>query len=249
MSDEIDAPDAMGAAAKEFILYSALSGSAAVRVLVEDETVWLPQKAIAELFSVGVPAISKHLKNIFESGELSPEATISKMENVGLEGQREVSRRVDFYSLDAIIAVGYRVNSYEATQFRIWATRTLREYPVKGFVLDDERLKRGSATFGKDYFDELVDATRGLVVLELGVERAARCHLRALPRRDPGSDRLSCLSKLSTTPGRIAHVPIRFRGEPPGRVAGTLSRNKRDKRQRCGKHSFVEHTPPVHASP
>jgi len=107
-----------------------------------------------------VPAINKHLKNIFESGELSREATVSKMEIVRAEGDREVAREVEFYNLDAIIAVGYRVNSYQATQFRIWATQTLREFITKGFVMDDERLKQGKRVFGKDYFDELLERIR-----------------------------------------------------------------------------------------
>jgi hypothetical protein len=107
-----------------------------------------------------VPAIAKHLKNIFDSGELTRAATVSKMEIVQAEGGREVGREVEFYNLDAIIAVGYRVNSYQATQFRIWATKTLREFIIKGFVLDDERLKQGKALFGKDYFDELLERIR-----------------------------------------------------------------------------------------
>ena len=129
-------------------------------VFFKDETAWLTQKALAELFAVKVPAVNKHLKNIFESGELSREATISKMEIVRGEGGRSVARGVEFYNLDAIIAVGYRVNSYQATQFRIWATRTLREFIIKGFVLDDDRLKQGKQVFGKDYFDELLERIR-----------------------------------------------------------------------------------------
>jgi hypothetical protein len=144
----------------EFILYAAPDGAVKVGVLFRDETAWLTQKALSELFGVGVPAVTKHLKNIFESGELDPQATISKMEIVQTEGSREVTRAVEFYNLDAIIAVGYRVNSYQATQFRIWATKTLREFMVKGFVLDDERLKQGTALFGKDYFDELLERIR-----------------------------------------------------------------------------------------
>lgn len=115
---------------------------------------------LAELFGVQVPGINKHLKNIFESGELNREATVSKMEIVRSEGDRDVAREVEFYNLDAIIAVGYRVNSYQATQFRIWATKTLREFIIKGFVLDDERLKQGKQVFGKDYFDELLERIR-----------------------------------------------------------------------------------------
>ena len=144
----------------EFLLYTAPDGAVKVDVFLKDETVWLTQKALAELFGVKVPAINKHLKNIFESGELSREATVSKMEIVRPEGGREVSREVEFYNLDAIIAVGYRVNSFQATQFRIWATKTLREFIIKGFVLDDERLKQGKQVFGKDYFDELLERIR-----------------------------------------------------------------------------------------
>ncbi|MCA9609716.1 MAG: virulence RhuM family protein [Myxococcales bacterium] len=156
MTDE-DAPDTLGAGASDFILYAAPSGGVRVRVLVQDETVWLPQRQIAELFAVGVPAISKHLKNIFDSAELQEKSVVSVLETTAADGK---VYRTRFYNLDAIIAVGYRVNSYEATQFRIWATRTLREYLVKGFVLDDERLKHGAAAFGKDYFDELLERIR-----------------------------------------------------------------------------------------
>lgn len=144
----------------EILLYQNSDGDVRVECLFRDETIWLTQKAIAALFNVQVPAISKHLKNIFESGELSEKATVSKMETVRSEGVREVRRDVDFYNLDAIIAVGYRVNSYQATQFRIWATKTLKEFIIKGFVLDDERLKQGGQLFGKDYFDELLERIR-----------------------------------------------------------------------------------------
>ncbi len=144
----------------QFLLYTAPDGAVKVEVFYQDETVWLTQKALAELFGVQVPAVNKHLKNIFESGELIREATVSKMEIVRAEGSREVAREVEFYNLDAIIAVGYRVNSYQATQFRIWATKTLREFIIKGFVLDDERLKQGKQVFGKDYFDELLERIR-----------------------------------------------------------------------------------------
>lgn len=144
----------------QFLLYTAPNGEVKVEVFFKAETVWLTQKALAELFGVKVPAINKHLTNIFDSGELNREATVSKMETVRTEGGREVSREVEFYNLDAIIAVGYRVNSYQATQFRIWATKTLREFITKGFVLDDERLKQGKQVFGKDYFDELLERIR-----------------------------------------------------------------------------------------
>ena len=144
----------------EFLLYTAPGGDVKIGVLFRDETAWLTQRALAELFGVKVPAITKHLKNIFGSGELDRTATVSKMEIVQTERGREVMREVALYNLDAIIAVGYRVNSYQATQFRIWATSTLREFLIKGFVLDDERLKQGKTVFGKDYFDDLLERIR-----------------------------------------------------------------------------------------
>ena len=125
-------------------------------------TLWLTQAAMAELFGVGSQAITKHLKNIYAEGELSLEATCSKMEQVQNEGNRQVSREISFYNLDAIIAVGYRVNSARATHFRIWATGVLREYIIKGFALDDNRLKKGGNPFGKDYFDELLERVRSI---------------------------------------------------------------------------------------
>jgi hypothetical protein len=115
---------------------------------------------MAELFGVGVPAITKHLANIYESGELKQDSTVSILEIVQTEGNREVKRKMEFYNLDAIISVGYRVNSRQATQFRIWATKTLKEFLIKGFALDDRRLKAGGQLFGKDYFDELLERIR-----------------------------------------------------------------------------------------
>jgi hypothetical protein len=143
----------------DIILYTTPQGNIKVEVVYESETFWLTQKAIAELFGVEVPAINKHLSNIYETGELDKPATISILETVQQEGSRMVKRNVEFYNLDVIIAVGYRVNSSQATQFRIWATKTLREFIIKGFVLDDERLKQGKR-FGKDYFDELLERIR-----------------------------------------------------------------------------------------
>jgi hypothetical protein len=124
----------------DFILYTAPDGAVKVDVFFKNETVWLTQKALAELFAVKVPAINKHLKNIFDSGELVEDSVISILETTAADSKNYQTR---YYNLDAIIAVGYRVNSYQATQFRIWATKTLREFIIKGFVLDDERLKRG----------------------------------------------------------------------------------------------------------
>ncbi len=144
----------------KFLLYTAPDGAVKIDVFFQDESVWLTQKALAELFGVKTPAINKHLKNIFESGELVESATVSILEMVRQEGARTVKRPVEFYNLDAIIAVGYRVNSFQATQFRIWATRHLREFLVKGFVLDDERLKQGNRVFGKDYVEELLERIR-----------------------------------------------------------------------------------------
>jgi hypothetical protein len=143
----------------DIILYSSPEGNIRVEVVYSGETFWLTQKRMAELFGVEVPAVSKHLKNIFETGELSYGATVSILEKVQQEGSRNVSRKKELYNLDAIIAVGYRVNSRQATQFRIWATTTLREFIIKGFLLDDERLKQGKR-FGKDYFDELLERIR-----------------------------------------------------------------------------------------
>ena len=147
----------------QFLIYNTPREDVKIGVVVKDETLWLTQKAMAKLFSVGVPAISKHIKNIFEEGELPENTTVSKMETVVNRGFRgEVSEVLDFYNLDMIIAVGYRVNSKRATNFRIWATKTLKEFITKGFVLDDERLKQGQTAFGKDYFRELLERVRSI---------------------------------------------------------------------------------------
>ncbi len=143
----------------ELILYRTADDAVRVEVLYETETFWLDQRRMAELFGVDVRTVSYHLKEVYAAGELSPEATLRKIWRVQREGNREVRREIEFYNLDAIISVGYRVNSAQATQFRIWATQTLREFIVKGFVLDDERLKLNKR-FGKDYFDELLERIR-----------------------------------------------------------------------------------------
>jgi hypothetical protein len=145
----------------EFLLYTTPNGKIKVEVLLQNETLWLTQKRLAELFGVGVPAISKHLENIYHDGELVQNSTISILETVQKEGDREVRRKVEYYNLDVAISVGYRVNSSQATQFRIWATQRLKEYIIKGFVLDDERLKNGHY-FGKDYFRELLERIRSI---------------------------------------------------------------------------------------
>lgn len=143
----------------ELIFYQTAEGAVRVEVLYEFETFWLNQKRIAELFGVELSTASYHLKEIYSSGEISQEATLRKIRRVQTEGNREVTREIEFYNLDAIISVGYRVNSSQATQFRIWATQTLREFIIKGFVLDDERLKLNKR-FGKDYFEELLERIR-----------------------------------------------------------------------------------------
>jgi hypothetical protein len=145
----------------EFLLYTAPNGGIKVEVLLSHETIWLTQKRMAELFGVGVAAISKHLDNIYESGELQREATLSVLETVQQEGSRQVARKLEYFNLDAVISVGYRVNSAQATQFRIWATQLIKEYIIKGFAMDDERLKNGRF-FGQDYFRELLERVRSI---------------------------------------------------------------------------------------
>lgn len=149
----------------QFLLYNTPDDNGSVQMVVKDETLWCTQKAMAQLFGVGVPAVSKHLKNIFEEGELEKNVVVSKMEITTQHGaipDKSQTHDVDFYHLDAIIAVGYRVNSAKATKFRQWATKILSEYIKKGFAIDDERLKQGNAVFGKDYFRELLERVRSI---------------------------------------------------------------------------------------
>ena len=146
----------------QFILYNLPDNSGTVQVIVQGETIFLTQKAMAELFGVEVNTINYHLKEIFSTGELIEEATIRKIRTVQTEGNRQVERERAFYSLDAIISVGYRVNSQKATRFRQWATRILNEFIRKGFVLDDDRLKQGNTVFGRDYFRELLERVRSI---------------------------------------------------------------------------------------
>ncbi len=145
----------------EFLLYTTPSGQVKVEIFFHNENVWLTQKRMSELFGVDVATINYHIKQIFESWELHPDATIRKFLIVQKEGTRDVSRDIDFYNLDMIISVGYRVNSTQATQFRIRATERLKEYMIKGFTMDDERLKNGRY-FGKDYFEELLERVRSI---------------------------------------------------------------------------------------
>ena len=149
----------------EFLIFTTQSGADGIEVRYEDETIWLTQKLMAALFDVTVPTVNEHLKNIFAQEEITPDATIRKFRTVRMEGQREVTRSIDCYNLDAIISVGYRVNSKRATQFRQWATRVLREFAVKGYVLDRKRMENGSF-LGEDYFERLLEEIREIRLSE-----------------------------------------------------------------------------------
>lgn len=149
----------------EFLIFQIDGEEDGVQVMYRDETIWCAQKAMAQLFDVGIPAINKHLGNIFAEGELAQDATISKMEIVQKEGPREVSRQVDFYNLDAIISVGYRVNSTRATQFRQWCTFILRQFAIRGYVIDKKRMENGSF-IGEDYFEHLLAEIREIRLSE-----------------------------------------------------------------------------------
>ncbi|UFH30546.1 virulence RhuM family protein [Chryseobacterium sp. C-71] len=147
---------------QKFLIYQTPNNEVRVDVFLQNETLWLTQKAMAVLFDVTKSTISEHLSNIYASNELLKEATVREFRTVQTEGERNVTRNIEYYNLDAIISVGYRVNSAKATQFRIWATQTLKEFIIKGFVMDDERLKQGQTVFGKDYFKELLQRIRSI---------------------------------------------------------------------------------------
>lgn len=147
---------------KKFLIYESDENKVIADVLVMEESIWMTQKQMANLFDADLSVVSKHLSNIFDEGELSEKATVAKIARVQKEGNREVSRQLNFYNLDAIIALGYRINSKKATKFRIWATKILKEYMIKGFALDDERLKQGKTLFGEDYFQELLERVRSI---------------------------------------------------------------------------------------
>jgi len=149
----------------EFLIFTAQRGEQGIEVRYEDETIWLSQKLMATLFDVTVPTINEHLSNIYEQGELTRDATIRKFRTVQTEGKRKVTRGIDYYNLDAIISVGYRVNSVRATQFRQWATQVLREYAIKGYVLDRKRMENG-AFLGEDYFERLLEEIREIRLSE-----------------------------------------------------------------------------------
>ncbi|ENM3920391.1 TPA: virulence RhuM family protein [Vibrio cholerae] len=206
----------------EFLLYTAPNGDVKVEVLLSGETIWLTQKRIAQLFGVGVPAISKHLDNIYDSGELQREATISILETVQQEGKREVKRKLEYYNLDAVISVGYRVNSAQATQFRIWATQLIKEYIIKGFAMDDERLKNGRF-FGKDYFKELLERVRSIRASERRIYQQitdifAECSIDYDP-------------KSETTRLFYAHVQDKFHFAITGHTAAEIIALKADANQ------------------
>lgn len=150
------------AAQFEFLVYNSVDGDVSVNALIQDETIWLTQKAMGELFDVESHTINYHLKEIYKTDELQETATARKIRAVQKEGKRNVERELLYYNLDAIISVGYRVNSRRATNFRIWATKVLKEYMIKGFAMDDERLKQGKTVFGKDYFRELLERVRSI---------------------------------------------------------------------------------------
>lgn len=203
----------------EFLLYTAPSGDVKVEVLLGNETIWLTQKRMSELFGVGVPAISKHLENIYSSGELDQKATISILETVQQEGKRQVRRKLEYYNLDAVISVGYRVNSAQATRFRIWATALIKEYIIKGFAMDDERLKNGRY-FGKDYFRELLERVRSIRANERRIYQQitdifAECSIDYDP-------------KSKTTQQFYAHVQDKFHFAITGHTAAEIIALKAD---------------------
>ncbi|OGC15405.1 cell filamentation protein Fic [candidate division WOR-1 bacterium RIFOXYA2_FULL_37_7] len=146
----------------EFLLYTTPNGNVKVEIFLRDENIWLTQAKIADLFGVDRSVVTKHLKNIYDENELHKESTCAKIAQVQVEGERQVTRDIEFYNLDAILSVGYRVSSVQATQFRIWATERLKEYIIKGFTMDDERLKNPNNIFGKDYFEEQLARIRNI---------------------------------------------------------------------------------------
>lgn len=203
----------------EFLLYTAPNGEIRVEVLLRDENLWLTQKRMGQLFGVGVPAISKHLENIYESSELQREATVSILETVQQEGGREVKRKLEYYNLDAVISVGYRVNSVQATQFRIWATQRLKDYIIKGFAMDDERLKNGRF-FDKDYFRELLERVRSIRASERRIyQQITDIFSECSIDYDP---------KSQTTRLFYAHVQDKFHFAITGQTAAEIIHSKAD---------------------
>lgn len=206
----------------EFLIYTAPNGAIKVEVLLSNESIWLTQKRMAELFGVGLPAISKHLKNIFDSGELVEEVVISILETTTEHGAMAgltQTRQVKYYNLDAVISVGYRVNSAQATQFRIWATALIREYIIKGFAMDDERLKNGRY-FGKDYFRELLERVRSIRASERRIyQQITDIFAECSSDYDPKSE---------TTRLFYAHVQDKFHFAITGHTAAEIISLKAD---------------------
>lgn len=209
-------PTVASADFSSILLYKTAQGESRIEVIFNSDTFWMPQKRMAELYGVEVNTINYHLKEIYASGELTESATIRKIGIVQNEGEREVTRPQMLYNLDAIIAVGYRVNSYQATQFRIWATTVLKEMIVKGFVLDDERLKQGTH-FGKDYFDDLLERIREIRASERSRNHLlqGRCRKAAHgfnyvekgARRSRAKVRYGCREELSFRQGSLCAEP------------------------------------------
>ncbi|MCK5595271.1 virulence RhuM family protein, partial [bacterium] len=210
----------------EFLLYTAPNGDIKVEVFLHNENIWLTQKKMAELFGVNIPAISKHLNNIFEEGELQKEATVSILEIVQDENGRSVKRNLEFYNLDTIIAVGYRVNSKRATQFRIWATKTLKEYIIKGFAMDDERLKQIKKW---DYFDEWLARIRDIRASEKRFYQKIRDIYVTAVDYDKASEQAQIFFKkvqnkmLWAITGKTAAELIKARGNPKKSNMGLTS--------------------------
>ncbi len=218
----------------DFLLYTSPNGDVKVEVFLQNETIWLPQKRIAELFGVDVTTVNEHIKNIYKSNELDENSTIGNFPIVQIEGKREVKRDVKFYNLDTIISVGYRVNSQQATQFRIWATKLLKEYIIKGFTMDDERLKNGRY-FGKDYFIELLERVRSIRSSERRIysqitDIFAECSIDYNP-------------KSQTTKTFYAHVQDKFHFAITGHTAAEIVYlNANAEKSRMGMMSY-KHSP------
>ncbi len=216
----------------DFLLYTTPEGNVKIEVFVKDETVWLTQKKMAELFGVGIPAINKHLVNIFESGELKENSVVSILETTAEDGK---NYKIKFYNLDAIISVGYRVNTTQATHFRVWATQTLRDYIIKGFAIDDERLKQGRAIFGKDYFKELLERVRSIRASERRIYQQitdifAECSINY----DPQSD---------ITKSFYAMIQNKFHFAIAGQTAAEIIYTKADKRKPFMGLTVWKHSP------
>jgi hypothetical protein len=211
----------------EIVLYQTEDGKIKIDTVFQDETIWLTQAGMAELFDVNVPAISRHLNKIFEEGELQKEATVSKMETVQQEGSRQVTRTRDFYNLDAIIAVGYRVNSKRATQFRIWATHILKEYIIKGFAMNDDRLKLEADRW--DYFDEWLERIRDIRASEKRFYQKIRDIYATAIDYDKTSEQAQAFFKkvqhkmLWAITGKTAAELIESRSNPDGPNMGMTS--------------------------